>query len=68
MVWWRPNEGTRMLMIIRNGPPNNYDHAPQGTICKVMINDQCHERYVQRSSDEEKPEWDYLGVFYNSDD
>lgn len=55
------------LIIVRNGAPHQYDQAPIGTICKVIINEHCHERFIQRSANEEKPQWESLGVFYNDD-
>lgn len=57
-----------MIIIVRNGPPNSYDHYPQNTVCKVALNERDHERYIQRSSDEENPEWDYVGVFNNDEE
>lgn len=56
------------IIIIRNANPHHYDQAPLGTICKVIINDVCHERFIQRNLNEENPQWESLGIFYNTDD
>ena len=56
------------IVLVRNSNPHEYDLAPQGTICKVIINDVCHERFIQRSSDEEHPLWESVGIFYNTDE
>ena len=55
------------IIIIRNANPHQYDQAPVGALCKVIINEHCHERFIQRSADEEHPQWESLGVFYNDD-
>lgn len=43
--------------LIRHGAPTKYDHAPQGTKCIVMVNNQESEVYIQTSSDEANPLW-----------
>lgn len=55
------------LIILRNANPHQYDQAPIGSICKVLINDHCHERFIQKNLNEEEPQWESLGIFYNDD-
>lgn len=49
-------------LIKRLGPPNHMDHAPQGTHCYIMLDDYSADVYIQTSSDEEEPDWHYMGV------
>lgn len=45
--------------IIRHGPPNEYDQASQGSECWI-ITDMGADIYLQKSPDEEKPDWMYM--------
>jgi hypothetical protein len=44
-------------VIIRHGPPNQYDHAEQGTICKVLDSDGRWDIYKQQNKNESQPVW-----------
>ncbi len=44
-------------VIIRHGPPNQYDHAEQGTICKIVGTDGCYDIYKQTNPDDSHPTW-----------
>lgn len=50
--------------LIRNGKPNKYDQAPQGTYCKTMngLSDQ-YDLYQQISSNEDEPIWYLIGTY-----
>lgn len=55
------------LIIVRNANPHQYDQFPQGTIIQVIINEHCHERFIQRNANDEEPHWESIGIFYNED-
>lgn len=40
------------ILITRNSPPSDWDHAPVGCICQVK-----NEYYIQVSLDEDMPSW-----------
>lgn len=44
-------------VIIRHGHPNQYDHAKQGTICKVIDFDGSYDIFKQTGPDESNPIW-----------
>jgi hypothetical protein len=44
-------------VIVRHGPPNKYDHAEQGTICKVIGPDGYYDIYRQTNPDDSNPIW-----------
>ncbi len=48
------------LVLIRHSEPNKYDHAEQGTICKVIINHEKTKIYRQISNNPEFPEWECI--------
>lgn len=53
-------------VIERHGEPNQYDHAPYGTICKVKnssLDQQQYALYKQTSQEEENPRWVLLDVY-----
>ena len=54
MIAEKPNR------ITRHGPPNEYDQAEIGTECYV-ITDKGFDLYIQKSSDEEIPDWFLVG-------
>lgn len=41
-------------LIQRHSEPNQYDHAPYGTLCEIVGT---KELYIQHSKDEENPKW-----------
>lgn len=47
-------------ILQRYSAPNQYDHAPQGTLCKVLVDQSRWEIYIQKSPDEEHPQWELL--------
>jgi hypothetical protein len=50
--------------IIRHGEPSKYDHAPYGTLCKMVnIHYDDFTIYVQSNYDESNPNWKLVGVF-----
>lgn len=49
-------------VLLRKSPPHIYDHAPQGTLCKVESSDYTYKLYVQKSADEENPDWQELDL------
>ncbi len=56
-------EPSKKVLLIRYGIPNQYDHAPQGSDCKVIVNDREYDLYRQTSSDEANPIWEHAGTF-----
>lgn len=57
------------VILVRYGEPNQYDHGPYGSICKVVKNmSEKFDIYVQIALDESKPQWDYVGAFDNKTD
>jgi len=48
-------------VLDRKGQPSKYDHAPYGTICRVSEDVEHPVFYIQRSSDEEHPQWEFMG-------
>jgi hypothetical protein len=50
-------------VIIRNSKPHKYDHAEQGSICKVskLFSDEC-DIYKQISSHNDDPIWEFIGT------
>lgn len=54
-------------ILKRKSPPNFYDQAPQNSHCYVTINEYLVDVYIQRSLDEETPEWDLLGTYKIND-
>ncbi|HVW99247.1 MAG TPA: hypothetical protein VHA52_02235 [Candidatus Babeliaceae bacterium] len=48
------------MNIIRHAAPNIYDQAPYGTICEVIVDHQRVALYIQRSKDEDRPEWEKI--------
>lgn len=40
--------------LIRHSEPNQFDHAPYGTLCEVASTKQL---FIQNSKDEENPKW-----------
>jgi hypothetical protein len=55
-------------MIIRYSPPSQYDQFPLRTLCKVNLNEESFEIYIQMNHDENLPNWQSLGVFNTKDD
>jgi hypothetical protein len=49
-------------VIIRHARPNEYDHAEQGTECRVMWPDGAYEMYIQMSSSSDNPQWLFMGI------
>ena len=47
-------------VIVRHGPPNKYDHAPMGSKLYVIVNDKQTEIYIQRSAQEDEPQWELV--------
>jgi hypothetical protein len=45
------------LVLKRYFPPNKYDTAPCGTKCIVIGETETPETYIQKSTDEENPNW-----------
>lgn len=52
-------------IIVRQGPPNIYDHAPYGSICKVSGNSTI---WKQISKDDSHPLWDDVTDSYPLED
>jgi len=50
--------------IIRHGEPGKYDMASYGAQCKVLKGEE-FDLYVQISSIEYEPKWDFVGRFPN---
>lgn len=52
------------LKIYRHGEPSKLDTAPQGTECWVIISHDpnMYSIYQQVSSNEENPNWVYIGI------
>lgn len=48
-----------MEYIIRIGEPSKLDHAPFGTLCKIIKGDEI-DIYRQTSHNEEDPVWIYI--------
>jgi len=50
-------------LVIRNGPPNEHDELPFGTLCKSGTNDNSiHEYWIQLNK-EGAPRWQLIGLF-----
>lgn len=50
-------------IIIRHAPPGKLDHAPLGTKCHVVRRFQDNaDIYLQTSSCEDDPQWEYCGM------
>jgi hypothetical protein len=45
------------VILVRYSEPSQYDHAPQGTKCRVHVNKQIDKWYVQVSPKEDEPKW-----------
>lgn len=45
--------------LIRRSEPTKFDHAPEGTLCRVVSLTK-EDIYIQRSSDEENPRWEKI--------
>ena len=43
--------------LVRSGIPNSLDTLPKGTECLVMKKNNRCDIYIQRSSNENKPDW-----------
>lgn len=56
---------SRVTTITRYSAPHKYDHAPAGSQCMVLINENEYELYVQTSLDDTLPRWEYMGIFSN---
>lgn len=52
------------LHLIRNGKPNKYDQAPQGSLCKVItaLSGE-YDIYKQISSNTDDPIWELIETF-----
>jgi hypothetical protein len=51
-------------MLSRCGEPTKYDHAPYGTVCKVIKTMQDEfELYIQLGADEAAPQWQSIGSY-----
>ena len=46
--------------MIRFSAPTINNKAPHNTICYVIINETQEDIYIQKSNDENNPEWEYL--------
>lgn len=40
--------------LIRHSEPNQFDHAPYGTLCEIAST---KELFIQKSKDESNPKW-----------
>jgi hypothetical protein len=47
-------------IIYRYAPPNRYDQAPFGTLCKVAVEPNKQLLYIQNSNDAENPKWEII--------
>lgn len=56
-------EPSKKKLLIRYSQPGKYDHAPQGTECKIVIDERTYDLYRQTSSKEDDPIWDHVGTF-----
>lgn len=45
-------------VLERHSKPGQYDHAPQGTKCRVILQETRVEWYEQRSTQEDEPRWE----------
>ena len=52
-------KGKVMDNLVRHSAPNKYDQAPFGTKCYVYVTDVEREVYIQRSKQENDPNWEY---------
>jgi hypothetical protein len=57
-----PITGDR-LVLKRHSAPTKYDHAPRGSWCRIDVGEKEYELYVQRSSEDNRPVWEKLGLF-----
>jgi len=46
--------------LVRHSAPNKFDQAPLGTECVVMKENGKIDLYIQKSSDENNPEWMFM--------
>lgn len=53
---------SNIRIIKRYSEPNGFDHAPHGSYCYVYRDEFSCDVYVQSSSDEEDPDWHYMGI------
>ncbi len=49
--------------IVRHGEPNSLDCLPMHTRCKVQVDKDRYDLYIQMSSDETAPVWQLVGTF-----
>jgi hypothetical protein len=50
----------------RYAPPSKFEESKQGTMCKVIGDNNKHETYIQLSPDEKCPEWQKIGFLFES--
>jgi hypothetical protein len=50
--------------IVRHGPPSNsMDQCPKDTYCKVLNSDKSFDLWIQVSSKEDEPCWQFVDSF-----
>ena len=49
--------------IVRHGPPSKFDEAPKDTYCKVINSDKNFDLWIQVSSKEDEPCWQFVDTF-----
>lgn len=52
----------QQVEIVRYGLPNKWDQAPYGTRCRVIIDGDREDIYIQVNVDEENPKWEPIGI------
>ena len=59
--------GTDIKIIKRFSEPNQFDHAPKGTLCYVLLDSTTYDIYRQRSDDDTRPDWHHVGIRHRDD-